>query len=341
MADAIVVGVHSGRNLTAAASELDAALGGALSAHLEATGFKGDLGEISLLPTFGRLPAPELLVAGLGPQPASTDALRRAAGAVARRTSRFPTVAIGFPEAGPSGDEDRDQDVAEALTRGTSGQAIVEGYRLGSYRFDRYKSAGGGRRDPRQDERILVASPATDDDLHRGTAIADAVIWARDLINEPAGGRGPATFAELARQRAEAAGLSVEVLDEAELTRRGMNGILGVGQGSKFPPRLLILRYEPEGAMGFVGAIGKGITFDSGGLSLKPADSMETMKTDCSGAAAVVAAMCALPALGPKIKVWAATPLAENMPGGGAIKPGDVIRHYGGRTSEVLNTDAE
>src|SRR5207245_3269921 len=121
----------------------------------------------------------------------------------------------------------------------------------------------------------------------------------------------------------------------------GMNGILGVGQGSRNPPRLLILRYEPEGATAHIGAVGKGITFDSGGLSLKPADSMETMKTDCSGAAAVVAALSALPALGANIKVTAATPLAENMPGGAAIKPGDVIRHYGGKTSEVLNTDAE
>src|SRR2546421_2706141 len=120
-----------------------------------------------------------------------------------------------------------------------------------------------------------------------------------------------------------------------------MNGILGVGQGSAHPPRLLILRYEPEGADGFVGAVGKGITFDSGGLSLKPADSMETMKTDCSGAAAVVAAACALPALGPKIKLTAVAPLAENMPGGAAIKPGDVIRHYGGHTPEGLHTDAQ
>jgi leucyl aminopeptidase len=142
-------------------------------------------------------------------------------------------------------------------------------------------------------------------------------------------------------QRAEAAGLSAEVLDEDELAARGMNGILGVGQGSRNPPRLLILRYEPAGAAGHLGAVGKGITFDSGGLSLKPAESMETMKTDCSGAAAVVAAMTALPALGPAIRVTGVTPLAENMPGGGAIKPGDVIRHYGGHTSEVLNTDAE
>ncbi|MGH7425673.1 MAG: leucyl aminopeptidase family protein, partial [Candidatus Methylomirabilales bacterium] len=116
---------------------------------------------------------------------------------------------------------------------------------------------------------------------------------------------------------------------------------LGVGRGSDRPPRMLILTYEPEDARGLVGAVGKGITFDSGGLSIKAAEAMETMKTDCSGAAAVAAAVSALPALGTRLRVVAALPLAENMPGGRAIKPGDVIRHYGGRTSEVLNTDAE
>jgi leucyl aminopeptidase len=229
-------------------------------------------------------------------------------------------VALGLPDGVPGG-----------------AQAVVEGYRLGSYRFDRYKTGA----EPRANERILVLGDATDADIARGRTIAEATNWARDVVNEPAGSRSPAEFAELARARAEDAGLGVEILDEHELAARGMNGILGVGQGSRNPPRLLVLRYEPPGAEGFLGAVGKGITFDSGGLSIKPAEAMETMKTDCSGAAAVVAAACALPALGPKIRVTAVAPLAENMPGGGAIKPGDVIRHYGGRSSEVLNTDAE
>ena len=333
--DVVVVGCHTGRALTAAAATLDAALSGALAAHLEATGFKGDVGETALLATLGRLPASYVLVVGLGRPSAgneaaaggtsaaagtgANDALRRAGGAAARRTGRFTSVTLALPD------------------HPGAAEAAVEGYVLGSYSFDRYKSSS----DPRRVERVLVAGAATDADLQRGQAIGQATNWARDIVNEPAGGRGPAVFAERARKRAEAAGLRVEILDEAELARRGMNGILGVGQGSRVPPRLLILHYEPEGARGFVGAVGKGITFDSGGLSLKPAESMETMKTDCSGAAAVVAAMCALPALGAKIKVTAVAPLAENMPGGAAIKPGDVIRHYGGRTSEVLNTDAE
>lgn len=316
---AVVVGAHAQRQLTPEARALDEALGGGLAAHLEATGFKGDVGDATALPTLGRLPAPSVIVVGLGPGPEpTTDALRRAAGTAARRTARAASVTLALP-----------------ATNGQA-QAVVEGYLLGSYRFDRYKSSV----EPRADATVSVRN-ARDNDLRRGTAIAEGVNWARDLVGQPAGERPPALFAQQAAQRATAAGLRVEILDEEELARRGMHGILGVGQGSKFPPRLLLLYYEPEGATGFLGAIGKGITFDSGGLSLKPAESMETMKTDCSGAAAVAAALCALPALGPRIRVSAALPIAENMPGGGAIKPGDVIRHYGGRTSEVLNTDAE
>jgi leucyl aminopeptidase len=326
--DVVVVGARAGQELTHAAAELDHALDGALAAHLKATGFKGNIGDAELIPTGGRLPATYVLVVGLGPagalEPANAEAghddVRKAAGVAARRTGRFPSVAL-------------------AIANGVSGtaQAAVEGYLLGAYRFDRYKSSA----EPRADQRITVLGDATEADIRRGTTTAEATNWARDTINEPAGARPPAEFAELAKDRAEAAGLTAEVLDETQLAEKGMNGILGVGQGSRNPPRLLILRYEPEGATAHIGAVGKGITFDSGGLSLKPAESMETMKTDCSGAAAVVAALSALPALGAGIKVTAVTPLAENMPGGAAIKPGDVIRHYGGRTSEVLNTDAE
>ena len=350
-ADVIVVGAHTGAQLSPAAADLDGLLGGGLSAHLKATQFKGKLGDTSLMPTLGRIAVPYLLVVGLGAAPPSGtdtsegaleevnsrhDQLRRAAGVAARRTGHFAVVALalGPPQAG--GPEPGSPHRAAPGAAGDA-QAIVEGYLLGAYSFDRYKSSPTAR----ATERVLVLGEATDEDLRRGQVIAQATNWARDIINEPAGARGPATFASLAATRAEAAGLRVEILDETELEARGMHGILGVGQASKSPPRLLLLHYEPPGAHGFVGAVGKGITFDSGGLSLKPAESMETMKTDCSGAAAVVAAMCALPALGPRIKVTAATPLAENMPGGGAIKPGDVIRHYGGRTSEVMNTDAE
>jgi leucyl aminopeptidase len=320
-ADLLAVGVGTGLTLSDAARQVDGALGGALAQHLQRIHFKGKLGEATMLPADGGLAAQTMLVVGLGDTATLThEEVRRAAGTVARRAEGFETVALALADGVPSGSE-----------------AAAQGYALGAYRFNAYKTEKGS---PPARE-VLLLGGASEDEIRRATIVADATIWARDLVNEPAGFRGPSRFAERAKERAEAAGLEVEILDEKAMAAKGMNGVLGVGQGAATPPRFLILRYEPEGAKGFLGLIGKGITFDSGGLSIKPADSMETMKTDCSGGAAVAAAMSTLPALAPLIRVVAAVPLAENMPGGRAIKPGDVIRHYGGRTSEVLNTDAE
>jgi leucyl aminopeptidase len=318
--DALVVGVTKGNKLTKQGAQVDKALGGGLASHLERIRFKGKVGESAIVPTFGKTNAGVILAVGLGESRVTPNEVRRAAGAAARQTSSFETIGFDLPDG--SG----------------ARQAAVEGFLLGAYSFNRYKSEGHKR----PDQTIFLASPGKkSQEEERGRAVADSVTWARDLVNEPAGVRGPAGFAEMAVKRAENAGLKTELLDVKELRKRGMNGILSVGQGSTSPPRFLTLTYAPRGAKGFVGVIGKGITFDSGGLSLKTAEGMETMKTDCSGAAAAIAAITALPELKPKIKVVAAIPLAENMPSGNAIKPGDIIRHYGGRTSEVLNTDAE
>lgn len=319
-ADALVLGVPGDLKLSRSGAKVDRALDGGLIDLLRRTKFKGEVGETAIVPTFGRIPAGIVLAVGLGKTKPSHDDVRRAAGEAARKTNGFKTVVL---------------DVAEGVTGG--GQAAVEGFLMGAYSFTRYKSNSNRI----SAEIVLVPDRIDAKQIERGEVIAEAVNWARDLVNEPAGVRGPAEFAHLARQRAEDAGLKVNVLDETALETEGMNGILGVGKGSASPPRFMTITYSPRGANGFLGAIGKGITFDSGGLSIKTAEGMETMKTDCSGAAAVIAAMTALPSLKPKIKVIAAIPLAENMPGGRALKPGDVIRHYGGRTSEVLNTDAE
>jgi leucyl aminopeptidase len=318
--DAIVVGVRGGRKLTGAASQIDKALGGELSRHLEAIDFKPQLGRVESIPTFGKIPARTVLAVGLGEERVSHDEVRRAAGAAARKSRRYASVAL---------------ELSDGISGGA--QAAAEGFLMGAYEFTRYKTAGASSRT----ETLILPDRTDRKAIDRGKVIAEAVNWARDLVNEPADNRGPQEFAELAHRRAEDAGLEVDILDEKKLEKQGMNGILTVGKGSASPPRFLTITYSPRRAKGFVGAIGKGITFDSGGLSIKTAEGMTTMKTDCSGAAAVVAAMTALPALKPRIKVTAAIPLAENMPGGRAVKPGDVIRHYGGRTSEVLNTDAE
>src|SRR3954462_2539953 len=178
--------------------------------------------------------------------------------------------------------------------------------------------------------------------LDRGVAVAEAVAWARDLVNEPARAMTPTQLAEEARRAATEGGLDIEVLDEVEIANQGLGGLLGVSLGSDQPPRLVKLTYTPKGkATGTVALVGKGITFDSGGLSLKTADGMETMKTDMSGATAVLAVMSVLPTLAPRVKVIGLIPTTENMPSGHAIKPGDVLMIRNGKTVEVLNTDAE
>ncbi len=319
-ADVVVIGVREGIKLSKRGAQVDNALDGGLAQHLDRMKFKAKVGDAAVIPTFGRIPAATVVAVGLGGPRTTPDEVRRAVGEAARYCANYETVAL---------------DLGDGVSGGP--QAAVEGFLLGAYTFNKFKSKSDGP----VTKRVILTGKSTADEIERGRVIGDAVTWARDLINTPAGMRSPAEFAEAGRQRAESVGLAVEILDEKEIKKQGLNGVLTVGQGSAVPPRFLILKYEPRGAKGFLGAIGKGITFDSGGLSLKPADGMGNMKTDCSGAADVIAAMCALPALKPKIKVVAAMPIAENMPGGRAVKPGDIIRHFGGRTSEVLNTDAE
>lgn len=325
-ADLLVVGATKGNELSPAATRVDHALGGALATHLQATSslgalasFEGAEGQATVLPTLGRLPCGSVLVVGLG-DAASVDAekVRRAAGLAARCSGGYPSVVL---------------DIAGDVVAGA--QAAAEGFGLGCYNFDRYMASGSKAS---ASVKVTAASPA---ELDRAAAYIEATVWVRDLVNEPPSNRGPAVMADVARARAEEAGLQVQVMDEQQLAEAGMNGILTVGKGSASGPRLVLVSYEPEEAQGFVGLVGKGITFDSGGLSLKTGEGMENMKKDCSGGAAVLGAVTALPALQPGIKVTAVVALAENMPSSRAVKPGDVVRHYGGKTSEVLNTDAE
>jgi len=177
--------------------------------------------------------------------------------------------------------------------------------------------------------------------MDRGAVIVRAVCLTRDLINTPPADKRPPVLADRVKALASDAGLAVKVHDEQALADGGFGGILGVGQGSSAPPRLVELSYDPDGATGHVILVGKGITFDSGGLSLKPSNSMSTMKSDMSGAAAVIGAMSVLGDLGVRVKVTGLLALAENMPSGTAIRVSDVLTHRGGKTVEVMNTDAE
>jgi leucyl aminopeptidase len=260
------------------------------------------------------------------------SALRRVLGRVAGTLGRFGTAATTFPQALGG------RDLPAAV------QAAVEGMVLGAYRFDRYKTATD---DAKALARVTVLGSARGDGkaardaVRRGTVVAEAVCWARDLVNTPAGDLPPARIAREAQKMAREVGLRCKVWGKPELEKGGFGGILGVGAGSVNPPRLIELWYRGAGTETPVALTGKGIAFDSGGLSIKDAKGMETMKSDMGGAASILATMKAIAILKPKINVIAAIPSSENMPGGSATKPGDVLTHRGGTTSEVLNTDAE
>jgi leucyl aminopeptidase len=293
-------------------------------------GFEAKLGETLAVPADD---GTTIVAVGLGErEKLDPDGLRRAAAALVKATWRDPRVATTLPAAA----------LGTGITPARAAQAVAEGAAMGAYRFTRYKS------DPKACavESVVVVGagggPASAA-LERGARVGEAVNLARDLANTPAGDLPPARLAEIAVEVAERAGLGVEVWDEARIAAEGLGGLAGVARGSEQPPRLIRLTYEPPGGRprGSVALVGKGVTFDSGGLSLKPAEAMETMKTDMSGAAAVIAAMSVLPAVGARARVVGIVPVTENMPGGRAYKPGDVLRFRNDKTAEVLNTDAE
>ena len=322
--DALVVAVYktdAGFELSPAAATVDAALDGYLAEHLEDLSFKAGPAEIATLTTARQI-APKVVVAvGVGSKnDLSPATLRKAAGAAARRLSERGVVATALHEGGDS----------DAIS------AVSEGFTLATYRYIALKS------DPKpvKLQRVMLLG-ADDEAVERGNIRAGATLLARDLINEPAATLTPDALARRAQEVADVAGLECSVTDEEGIVARGLNGVHSVAKGSDVPPRFIELRYRTENPAGRVALVGKGVTFDSGGLSLKDGKNMETMKTDMSGAAAVIGVMSAVKRLGIRVDIDAYIPAVENMPSGKALKPGDVIEHYGGKTAEVLNTDAE
>ena len=327
-ADALVIGVFQGPDGPLPALDIDDF---DLTAALTALGAAGKPDEVTKIATAGRLAIPLVVAVGLGPDLGTTrdqaeresylERLRRAAGAAAREVTsgRGGRIAIALPAGEP--------DEAEAVALGAL---------LGGYAFRRYRTTGAAPGDTE-----LIVHTAQDAAVGRARILAEAMTLVRDLVNTSPVDMVPADLAAAAEQAARASGLGVQVLDETELAKEEYGGILAVGMGSAHPPRLVRLEYTHPDATSTVVFAGKGITFDSGGLSLKPSKSMETMKSDMSGAAAVLGALQAIAAFGPVVNVVGYMPLAENMPGGGAQRPSDVITIYGGKTVEVLNTDAE
>src|SRR5512133_356880 len=339
-ADVLAVPVFAGPELGPGAEEAVAALEAPVAPLLEARGFTGKAGEAAALPTLGRLEATVLLLVGVGERDkVDAEVLRRAAAAVVRHGRGGRKAVTTLAQALPA--------YPEAAV-----QAVTEGALLAAYRFDKYKQARANGSTPPAELGTLAVVPGSAGResggreglaraLAAGQVRAAATNLARDLSNEPANALHPADLAAAARKLLAGKGVTVKVKDEKQLAAEGFGGIIGVGQGAEHPPRLIELRYAPKGATGQVVLVGKGITFDSGGLSLKPPDSMKTMKTDMSGAAAVLATMSALADLDIGVAVTGYLASAENMPSGHAIRPGDVLTMKNGKTVEVLNTDAE
>jgi leucyl aminopeptidase len=317
VADVLVVAVGKsefGPVLLPGSEDVDSALGGRLAAVLTDLGASGDEGEVTRFASLGATAAPVIAVVGLGTlegAPAD-DVLRRAAGAATQALTGRTTVAYSLPG---------------------STAVVAEGALLAAYSI-KTPSPGKG-----PVENIIILGDG--EVPGRSEILARAVNLARDLGNLPSNLLPPAMLADRAVSEAADTGIEVTVLTETELAAEGFGGILGVGQGSANPPRLVRLAWSPAGATKTVALVGKGITFDSGGLSLKPSVSMEYMKIDMAGSAAVLGAVLAAARLELPIAVTGWLALAENMPSSTATKPGDVHTMYGGKTVEILNTDAE
>ena len=327
-AEAVVVGVLQGSKgpvLAAGAEEITAAYGRRARALLAQLGVTGKAGEVTRVPAGDALSAQLLVLVGLGTE-ADPDAVRRGAGAAARAVTNATSVALALPADSPE------------LVR-----AVTEGAILGSYAFTTYKS--GEQASAPAD--VIVLSPAAKQPevaaaFSQAQILAAAVRTVRDWVNTPPADLTPPVFADaVLAAAAEVDGVQATVLDEVALAELGCGGILAVGAGSAAPPRLVELTYSPAEPVAHLALVGKGITFDSGGLSIKPGSSMATMKSDMHGAATVVQATLVIAALGLPVRVSTFVPMAENMIAGAAMRPGDVITHYGGTTSEMLNADAE
>jgi leucyl aminopeptidase len=336
---------------------------GSLVEAVRRLGATGAAGEVTKLATFGAINAPVLAVVGLGPEPvhddsteagttpSKNDAVPPESGRLTAGSASLRPLASGVPA-------ETLRRAAGAATRALAGsnrvvlalpgplRPVAEGALLGAYRFAGYKTRpSADRRDPVRTVSVAgvekAAARAGRAELKRATTVAGAVARARDWVNTAPNDLRPPAFADEIVAAAEKAGLDVEVLDERALRRGGYGGILAVGLGSAAPPRFVRLAYAPRGAKKRLALVGKGITFDTGGVSIKPAANMWEMKSDMSGAAAVAAATIAIAALAPKVAVTAYVPIAENMPSGTSYRPGDVVTMRDGSRVEVLNTDAE
>jgi leucyl aminopeptidase len=338
--DVLIVNLFEGVTTPGGATgTVNRALGGWISDQITEQQFKGKLNSVLDLPTYGTIPAKRVLVIGLGKQEDfGAEQIRQVAATGIKRAKdlKARTVATLLHGAGIAG-----------IPADTCAQAVAEGTLLGGYAFDKYKSVPADEPKP-EVERLLIVEmdaeklPAIEAGVATGRIIADAVNLTRDLANEPPDLVTPGELARFAQETADAYGLRCEVWDEHRIADERMRCLLMVGRASAHPPRFIRLEYVPEGTpRKRVCLIGKGICYDSGGLSLKPGDFMKHMKTDMAGAAAVICTLRAIAQLKPDVAVTVLVPTCENMVSGLSYKVDDVLRARNGKTIEVDNTDAE
>jgi leucyl aminopeptidase len=335
-ADAIVVNLFEGvEQPGGATAAVDKALDGVISSLIGRGEIKGKFGEVSIVHTFGKLPAGIAAVAGLGKrQDFNLDKIRGVAGEFCRSLRKLNCRKIATILHGAG--------IAD-IEPEASAEAIAEGALLGLYSFNKYKKPEYADVEEmlvvvREDGKIAILEPA----VHKGKTIAESTNLARDMVNEPANYMTPTRMAEAAKEIANKYNLEFQVFDSKDMGAMGMEALLGVAKGSSQPPQLITLSYKgDEGSEKALGFLGKGITFDSGGISIKPSEGMGEMKDDMAGAAAVMAALGAIAQLKPQINVTAIIPATENLPSGTALKPGDVLKAMNGKTIEVISTDAE
>lgn len=336
--DGIVVNLFQGvKTPGGATGAVDKALDGAISRLIKRGQIKGRLNETTVIHTLGKIAPQIVVVVGLGKQRGFDEDKVRMVTAAACRTLRHAeaaTIATILHGAGTGG-----------MAPEPSAQAITEGCFLGLYEFREHMSK---KREHQPVRELLIVQRESKGisklraAVHKGTILAQAATFARDMVNEPANFMTPTDMALKAGEVARQVGLDLEVLERDKMQELGMGGLLGVAQGSEQAPKFIILKYTGNsGSKRSMGIVGKGLTFDSGGISLKPSERMDEMKGDMAGGASIIATMRAIGQLRPKINVTALIPATENLPSGTALKPGDIIKAMNGKTIEVVNTDAE
>ena len=328
--DAVVALLFAPEEGEPADAEVESWSGGLLSEMTESGEVKGKLFSTALVRRPAGLEAGRLLLVGAGKRESFGSAALRRIGAVAVRTLKSTGVRSLAFRAVPG------------IEPAATAQALVEGVRMGEFEVDAYKTEG--RAEGKIEEVVLALPSEAQPGANRGLAVAAGQEHARSLANEPGNLLTPTVLAARAREMAAEAGLEIEVFDREQLSQMGAGALLGVAKGSVEPPVMIVLRYRPAAPAPsdvHLGLVGKAVTFDTGGISIKPSADMDRMKYDMAGGAAVLGAMRAIAALKPNVPVTAVVPSVENMPGGAALKPGDVVTTLSGKTVEVLNTDAE